>query len=506
MTMLARLEAGVVIVGGGGSGLAAAIEAAGLGKRVVLLEKNRDLGGTTRLSVGSVSACRTPHQRRKGIQDSAEEFAEDMGRFNEARGLGNRDNLEIRRLLAEESTRTFEWLLAMGMEFFGPMPEPPNRAPRMHNALPNASAYIYNLARCARRRGVEILPGMHAERLLVEHGRVTGVEARSADGRTLDVLGRSGVVLATGDYSSSPEIKKRFMSPELADIEGINSTSTGDGHRMALEIGAQLVNGDLCLGPEIRFVAPPRKMLISLLPPLKPLAKVMNVVATRLPTSLLRPMILAFVTTYLAPSPRLFHEGAILVNRDGRRFVNELDRPPVAIPHQPDRVAYIVFDDRVAQRFSAWPYFISTAPGIAYAFLADYRRNRRDIYAQASTLEGLAQALGIPAASLVATVTEYNRSLDQGQDLAFGRTALGQGLKVPPFYALGPAKSWIVATDGGLVVTPQMEVLNDRATVIPGLYAAGSAGQGGVLLEAHGMHLCWAFTSGRLAGRSAASG
>lgn len=500
------MEVDVAVVGGGGSGLAAAIEAAELGRRVLLLEKNPQLGGTTRLSVGSVSACRTPHQRLKGIDDFPEAFAEDMVRFNASRGLGDRDHAGLRRLLAEESPRTFQWLLARGVEFFGPMPEPPNRVPRMHNVLPNSAAYVYHLARHAGRLGVEILGRTRAERLLITGGRVTGVEARTADGRALEARARLGVVLATGDFSSSPEMKKTYMGPELAAIEGINPTSTGDGHRMALEIGAALVNSDLCLGPEIRFVSPPRRMLISVLPPVRPLATVMRLLAERLPGPLLRPVILSFVTTYLAPSARLFEEGAILVNREGRRFVNELARPAVAIAEQPERMAFIVFDDRVARRFSRWPYFISTAPGVAYAYLPDYRRTRRDIYTEAPTLEALAHALRVPASALIPTVGEYNRSADEGRDLVFQRAALGEGLRVPPYYALGPAKSWIVLTDGGLAVSDRMEVLDAAGRVIPGLYAAGSAGQGGLLLEAHGMHLCWAFTSGRLAGRSAASG
>ena len=73
-----------------------------------------------------------------------------------------------------------------------------------------------------------------------------------------------------------------------------------------------------------------------------------------------------------------------------------------------------------------------------------------------------------------------------------------------PFYALGPAISWIVFSEGGLKVDEQLRVLHRDGEPIPGLYAAGSAGQGGVLLEGHGHHLSWAFTSGRLAGRNAA--
>src|SRR2546425_3639523 len=203
--MTPDLETDVVVVGGGGAGLAAAIEAAGAGGRVILVEKNPYLGGTTRLSVGSVSACRTPQQRRAGVQDTPEAFAEDMGRFNEERGLGTRDNLELRRLLAEESSATFQWLNEMGIDFFGPMPEPPNRAPRMHNVLPNSSAYIHHLARQARARAVDIRLGATAERLLMDGERVTGVQARSQNGGTLEMRGRRGVVLTTGDYSSSRE-------------------------------------------------------------------------------------------------------------------------------------------------------------------------------------------------------------------------------------------------------------------------------------------------------------
>ena len=77
-------------------------------------------------------------------------------------------------------------------------------------------------------------------------------------------------------------------------------------------------------------------------------------------------------------------------------------------------------------------------------------------------------------------------------------------LATPPFYALGPAKSYIVLTDGGLAVNERLQVLGEGDRPIAGLYAAGSAGQGGLMLKGHGHHIGWAFTSGRLAGRNAA--
>ncbi len=77
-------------------------------------------------------------------------------------------------------------------------------------------------------------------------------------------------------------------------------------------------------------------------------------------------------------------------------------------------------------------------------------------------------------------------------------------LAAPPFYALGPLKAWLCFTEGGLKVSARLQVLCADGSAIPGLFAAGSAGQGGLLLEGHGHHIGWAVTSGRLAGRSAA--
>ena len=164
----------VVVVGGGGSGLAAAIEARALDRDVVLLEKNAQLGGSTAWSVGSVTASGTPHQVRKGIVDSPAEHWRDMAGFNG--DLDARDNPALRRVLADAMPETFRWLLKHGVRFYGPMPEPPHSKPRMHNVLPNSLSFITNLAKAARRAGVTILCGVRGSRLVVEHGHVTGID------------------------------------------------------------------------------------------------------------------------------------------------------------------------------------------------------------------------------------------------------------------------------------------------------------------------------------------
>lgn len=486
----------IVVVGGGGSGLAAAIEAARYGRSVVLLEKNLALGGTTLLSVGSVTSTCTALQRAGGIQDSPQAHFEDMGLLADNRGFVEKDNLELRRLLVEHSPDTVQWLEDMGVVFFGTLPEQPHRLPRMHTVLPHARSYIYHMKKRALQLGVDIRIGTRALKLLRTGTEVTGVDVDTGGGALGSFSASRGVILATGDYSSAKEIKTQFMSADLANVDGINPCSTGDGQRMVQEAGGDIVNGEIMLGPEIRFVAPPAKKFLEMVPPVKPIALAMRWSMKHLPAWLLRPFLLAFVTTTLAPSPNLFKKGAILVNKEGRRFVDERKDPQLAIPGQSEGTAYILMDDKIAREFGAWPNFISTAPGVAYAYLADYRRNRKDIFAQAGSLAELATKLALPADSLEATVAEHNRNLPEG---------LPQ-IDRAPYCVLGPVRSWIIFTDGGARINSGFEVIDRGGRPIRGLYAAGSAGQGGVLLEGHGHHLGWAFTSGRLAGRSAALG
>lgn len=476
----------VVVVGGGGSGLAAAIEARAAGGKVVLLEKNLELGGSTAWSIGSVTASQTPHQARKGIVDNPADHWRDMAGFNG--DLDTRDNVDLRRLLANEMPDTFRWLLKHGVRFYGPMPEPPHSKPRMHNVLPNSRAFITHLARAARRAGVSIMCAARVTALVSERGRVVGVDCGTRRFRA-----RGGVVLAAGDFTSDPELKAQFMGPQEAKIDGVNMTATGDGQKLAVKLGARIVNGDLALGPELRFVPPPGRNMLLMLPPWRLLANLMAWSLEHMPSALLRPFVMSFVTTALAPSPDLFTEGALLINKRGERFTDERDKPAFALPDQPDKIAYVLLDKRMTELFSTWPHFISTAPGVAYAYVDDYRRNRRDIFNAASLLNALATKLKVPAGALSETVRKYNES-------AGNRRKFGEG----PYIALGPLRAVFVHAEGGLAVDREHRVLGAGDKPIDGLYAAGSTGQGGLLLKGHGHHLGWAFASGRRAGRNAA--
>ena len=488
--------ADIVVVGGGGAGLAAASEAAAAGARVVLLEKNGALGGSTAWSVGSISATRTAHQRARGIEDSPEAHFEDLELL--AGRHANRDNRELRRILVDETPTTFEWLESLGLVFVGPNEEPPHRVPRMHNVLPNSRAFPHALGRHCRRLGVEIRCDARAEHLIEREGRILGVAYRRA-GAPATIGARRGVVLAAGDYSAGTEMKERFAAPEVAALEPVNPTATGDGFALALSHGAELVNGDIVRGPVMRFVPPPGGGLIRRLPPSRALGTVMRWGFERLPERVVRPFAMAFLTTALGPAVELFREGAILVDREGQRFTEELDRPGYAVPHRPGGLAYIVMDGAVAAKFSAWPSYVSTAPGVAYAYLDDYRRNRRDIFHEAADPAALARSIGADPAVFAATLQAYN-----AEARARGAGGPRPPLERPPFVALGPVRSYVVFTDGGLRVDTSLRVLA-AGVPIPGLYAAGSNGQGGLLLEGHGHHLAWAFVSGRIAGRNAAA-
>jgi len=467
----------VVVVGGGGSGLAAAIEARAAGASVVLLEKNDRLGGSTSWSVGSVTSTQTPHQKRAGIDDDPQDHWADMPGF--AGDLAGRDNDELRRVLCEHIPDTMRWLIDLGVRFYGPMPEPPHRKPRMHTVLPNSLSFIHHLGNRARALGVDIRLGLRAAELLTANARVSGV--RCADGATFHA--RRGVVLAAGDFTNDPELKARYIGAQEAKVEGVNVTATGDGQKLALALGARIVNGDLALGPELRFIAPARPNLLRALPPTPLVAAAMQWAMEHVPPRLLRPFVMSFLTTALAPSTSLFEQGARLIDRDGKRFCDERGKPALALADRPGKFGYILIDAVLAQRFGAWPHFVSTAPGIAYAFIPDYRRNRPDVFTEAPSLESLAQRLTMDAGVL--------------RESAAG---LGQG----PYIALGPVRPVFVHNEGGLAVDLQHRVLGTNDAVIPGLWAAGSTGQGGLLLKGHGHHLAWAFVSGRRAGVFAA--
>ena len=506
----------IVVIGAGGAGLMAACAAARAGSRVLLLEKAPCIGGTTALAVGSIMAAGTQQQRDAVIVDSAEDHAEDLEAV--ARGFGISNNSALSALMARHAAEAVEFLRNTGVVFADPLPQPPHRQPRLHQVIPGSASYIHHLERACLKAGVVIRVSTAATRLVQSDGRVTGVEVNDGQGAPRSIAAAQGVILASGDIAGNAALLSTHIGEGLEGIEVLNPWCTGDGHSMGAAAGAQVVSrpdygaGELA---QMRFVKPAKPNWTQRIPPFKCIAWLIRTALQYPPAvALLRPFVLKFLTTALGVDRGIFVQGALLVNQRGERFADELagtilqdvgsheraagkpasasKTPNLLLPRQPGGVGYIVFDERIARQFSAWPHFISTAPGVAYAYMDDYRRARPDIFHSAPTLEGLAGQLGMDAGLLQATIDASRKER--------GDKALGAG----PFYALGPIKSWLLVTPVGLAVNTRLQVLDCEGRVIEGLYAAGGVGQGGFTNTGHGHGLAWAFTSGLLAGRQAA--
>lgn len=488
-------EFDVIVVGGGGSGLAAAASAAECGADVLLLEKQSRLGGTTGIAVGSLTAAGTSLQRAAGIEDAIDAHAEDAALFAPAE-IESRNNDALRRYFLGQASATLDWLMGMGLRFHGPNPEPPNRVPRMHNVVPGAQAYIAALQARLLRHGGVIRTNATVRELIREEDVVSGVAA-TIDGLETRFRARRGVVLAAGDYANSPETIRRFKGDRFAEIEGINPHATGDGHRLAESAGAELVNMDITYGPELRFVAPRRKALLQRLPSRGPGAWLLGRLLPVTPRWMLDAFIRRLLVTWQHPENALFDDGAILVNCEGHRFCDEQNWPEreIAVAAQPGKVAWILLDQQLVERYSRWPHFISTAPQIAYAYVADYLRLRPDVAIEARTLTELADRRELPREALAATVESFNDDDARGDRprLVGDRWVL-----------LGPVKAWFTTTEGGAATDEQFQVLDSDGRPIPNLYAVGQNGLGGQVLWGHGLHIAWAITSGRLVGRQLA--
>ncbi|MAT15935.1 MAG: FAD-binding dehydrogenase, partial [Planctomyces sp.] len=354
----------IIIVGGGGSGLAAAVSAAESGADVLLLEKQAELGGTTGIAVGSFTGAETSLQQSREIVDTVADHVIDAGKFA-APEIEAKNNADLRRYFLSHTAETFEWLRGMGLQFHGPSPEPPNRVARMHNVVPGAKAYIATLQARFQQLGGTILCATPVVKLVKHENSVTGVVVKEQE-RHRSIFAKAGVVLAAGDYAASAELIKRFKGDEYAQIDGINPRATGDGHLLAEQVGAQLLNMEVTYGPELRFVPPGSRTFQQLLPTSGWTNRVLGKLLPLVPRFLLNRMLKRLLVTWQHPEDSLFSSGAILINTEGERFCDETSWPAreIAVARQPGKICYMLLDERLIQLYSAWPNFISTAPEI----------------------------------------------------------------------------------------------------------------------------------------------
>ncbi|MFC4275393.1 FAD-dependent oxidoreductase [Achromobacter aloeverae] len=456
------LHTALVVVGAGMAGFAAALQAAQAGHDVILLEKQSETGGSSAMSGGCLAFAGTDLQRANGVEDSNELL------FTDLREVGKFENDEsLVRAYVDHQLDTYEWLKAAGVQF-GPHIETSSgqSVPRVHNVDP-ADA-VRALAASARRTGrVRLLTSTRALRLVRDprDGRIVGVTAQR-DGSTFTVLGSRGVVLASGGFVQNAELIHRYAPQYNADTAVFigGAGNTGDGLRMAQQMGADC-----------------------------------------------RDMIYIKGTYGKHPTDETNHhsllavyKGAIAVNQDGKRYVDESISYKLlgdACIQQPYGATFQIFDQ---------PIFDS---GDNQTRILDIeRRHEEGLVLQADTLEELAAMIEVPADVLVDTVRTYNDYVDAGHDADFGRAHLvhqhGKLVKIEtgPYYAY-PSTAAVYGTYCGLCVDAAMRVLDVHGEPLAGLHAAGEV-VGGLHGAAYmtGSALGKAAIFGRIAARTALAG
>ena len=456
-----ELSADVIVVGGGGAGMAAATRLAQLGKSVILVEKSGFLGGAISVSGGNQVVMGSQLQIDNGVaDDSVESMVADF----EANGA-NKNNKEILTLFAENVGATTDWLVAScGITFEEGLHQLGEYSHNRELAYTGGGAgFAEAMRKAVEEAGVQVLLNTKAESLIADNGTVTGVKAASSDADY--TLTAGDVVLATGGYGANKDMLTDEMKSALYYGP---ASSTGEGIQMAQAVGAQTANMEYGK----RY---PNGIEVS-----EGMAK-----------------------STIAGNIVGWTMSAILVNKDGSRVVNEKASNRTILEEelkQEGGELYLLLD---AETFEAWKAKLAPA-GISDADIEKYLEangTTTPVFAHGETLEEAAAAAGINADNLKATVEKYNGFVAKGSDDDFGRAAtyLTKAIGEGPYYIV-EQKPRFATTMGGLVINTSMQVLNEAGEPISGLYAAGeNCGQVMGDDSPSGANNAWALTSGKLA-------
>ena len=456
-----ELSADVIVVGGGGAGMAAATRLAQLGKSVILVEKSGFLGGAISVSGGNQVVMGSQLQIDNGVaDDSVESMVADF----EANGA-NKNNKEILTLFAENVGATTDWLVAnCGITFEEGLHQLGEYSHNRELAYTGGGAgFAEAMRKAVEEAGVQVLLNTKAESLIADNGTVTGVKAASSDADY--TLTAGDVVLATGGYGANKDMLTDEMKSALYYGP---ASSTGEGIQMAQAVGAQTANMEYGK----RY---PNGIEVS-----EGMAK-----------------------STIAGNIVGWTMSAILVNKDGNRVVNEKASNRTILEEelkQEGGELYLLLD---AETFEAWKAKLAPA-GISDADIEKYLEangTTTPVFAHGETLEEAAAAAGINADNLKATVEKYNGFVAKGSDDDFGRAAtyLTKAIGEGPYYIV-EQKPRFATTMGGLVINTSMQVLNESGEPISGLYAAGeNCGQVMGDDSPSGANNAWALTSGKLA-------
>ncbi len=463
------IDTDVVIIGAGGAGMTAALTASDAGKSVLVLESQPAVGGNSVKSTGGMNAAKTVYQDANTFDESAgiektlkaaEGYADNEaitalaatvkeqweawqanpeGYFDSTElfaldtligGKGLNDP-ELVNTLVNNSAAAIDYLDSIGIHlnnvaaFGGASVKRIHRPVNEEGKTVSVGAYTVPLleAACQSRENLALLTDVTAEKLLTdEAGAVIGVEAKGKTGNKVTVNAKA-VILATGGFGANLDMVVQYK-PDLAGFMTTNAAGIqGQGILMATEIGAATVDME-----QIQI----------------------------------HPTVQADTASLITEGLR--GDGAILVNANGERFIDEVgtrDVVSAAEIAQPDSFSWLIVDQKMVDASSVIQGYI-----------------KRGLMLQGDSYEALAKELGIPADAFAATMEKWNGYVAEKNDPDFGRTSFANPLDTAPFYAV-KVTAGIHHTMGGLKIDPQTHVLNTEGQIIPGLFAAGEV-TGGV--------------------------
>lgn len=460
-------EVDVVVVGCGGAGLMAALQAHDGGASVAVFDKGLSPFHTsTRMCGGVFSACCTRAQKAQGIKDSPEEFARNI--INYGAGMSLVEPVET---FARNCAAAYDWMIDHGLPEGDWAPYNGHTIPRsVHQKTGGGRDYIATLVKNCEQRGIKIEHDHALMRVFLDaaENRVTGVECGN-NRSSVRVKARKGVVIATGGLTGAPEEVIKW-APALDGAVTIGcGSNTGEAMRIVTrDTGAPLTHMQYYAEyPYALAVGPGRGPLVH--------------------------------------HYYFISEGAMLVNKAGERFVNEQLPSTQITPSMKKNEGhcmYLLMTDRQFEAAAAKTPFGALVGSPAWNRERwDEELARGKVIASGRTLAEVAGKFGIDAGQLEKTVAEWNGMVAAGKDTAYGRTKFSGPLE-GSVYIIAKINIWICLSLGGLRVTRRMQVKGWDDAPIKGLFAAGET-VGGV----HGAHylggdaIGFAHTSGYVAGR-----
>lgn len=413
----------VVVVGAGGAGLTAAIAADEAGAEVLLLEKMPVAGGNTSLATAGMNAAGTEFQKEQGIEDSVDTFIQDT-----MTGGKDLNDPALVRYLAENSAAAITWLDGIGIRLdnltaTGGTTPGILRTHRPSDGSAVGGYLVAGLLKEAEKRQIEIRYDSPVTELVKGDKGVTGVVVTPKEGKPYEVSAIS-VILTTGGFGGNLDMVVE-NNPALKGFVTTNAAGvTGDGIKMAEAIGAAVRDMDQ----------------IQIHPTVDPTSGGLLTEALR-------------------------GDGGILINKEGKRFIDEMQTRDVVSAEelkQTDGQAYLILDGKVAEK---------NTKNIA-------KYDAQGYTTKAETIADLAKAIGVDPVTFQETIDTYNAGAANGTDTAFGREQSVIAVDTAPYIAIKVAPG-IHHTMGGIVIDTDTHVIDTEGNPIPGLYAAGEV-TGGV--------------------------